>query len=179
MTIFLVDVDGVCADFTGAAISMIRKCPGYENFENVDGSWHFIPEDTVLTKHLWGNLDARSLKPFEGDQEAIARLQERGRVLFVTAPAPRWTWMPERVEWLTQRYNVSAKDVIFAHGAEKQFVYGDYLIEDNAGNLDLWLQHWGLGEGYLIDRSYNRKFNVGMRKSSLLEAVEDICDKMG
>src|SRR5258708_1022140 len=110
--IALIDVDGVCADFTGGLPSAIRpplKPQHPTSFDILD----LIKErdGRASKKHAEAKLASRlfwgELKPIEGAIEGISRLRELGfDVIFVSAP---WlsceTWERTRQNWLADHFH--------------------------------------------------------------------------
>lgn len=145
--VFLVDVDGVVADFTELYLRTARAVLGYQaapfGFQPL--TWD-IEECLDLTKaqketvkrELQRNGIATHQQPLRGAQEGICLLAERGaEIVFVTAPlsgSPTWSF--ERAGWLLSRFGGHGTRVI--HTDYKEYVSGDVLIDDKAENIRAW-----------------------------------------
>lgn len=156
--LYLCDVDGVVADFAGAAVKVIRTFDKYKDFgdnKNDLGDWYFIPED--IYSYVVDKMNCSEFEMFIKSYDAIKLLQSKGDLLFVTAPGHHKEWCNDRTYWLMRKFGVSRKDIIFAH--KKQYVIGDYLIDDRQSNLLSWkkLQNKSKENCILVNQFSNQK----------------------
>lgn len=171
MSIILLDVDGLVADFVGCALDVLHEETGHDWKREHVTEWGF---DSILAtmrpaeiRRFWGAFRmpgvAASLDMFPGSIEGVKLLTDAGHtVVWVTAPmAGSPTWAFERGCWLEDRWP-GTPVVSTAH---KQLVVGDYLVDDKPQNL----LEWGFGEGgscgvgLLWDAPYNRVTRVAAR----------------
>lgn len=141
MTMILCDVDGVLADFTGAACREISDILGREVLPNECGEWD-IARNFDLTNKQALAFDRRvrrkgfcaNLDLLPGAQNAVNDLQDLGFVYFVTSP---WRgssyWMPERTQWLHEHFAIPSSMIV--HAEDKSVVSGEVIIDDNPGNV--------------------------------------------
>lgn len=111
----------------------------------------------------------------------MEELQELGDVRILTAAVgDSFYWINERKAWLKDYYGVDQEHIIFCPGTEKQFVFGDILIEDRLDTCVQWVARWSVqtkflnSKAILIDRPWNQgntPFGV-YRVRSYNEALE-------
>ena len=168
--IILCDVDGVLADFTTRAISLIRGIYGYEKFEH-DGTWNFIPKH--LENYVFEKSNPISFDIFDGAVEAIGILRSYGQVLFVTSPAHVLPWCYQRTQWLMDNFGAKESDVIFT--SRKELIQGDILIEDSFSNASKFKKANRKRQTVLIRRPYNIK-QLDTDTSDIDVAVDSILE---
>ena len=138
-----VDVDGVLADFIGKVLyyqNSIYKT----NFKHSDiTSYHIediIGESNVavILELLENNHDAKYFDVLPGAIELIRDLNELGRVVFVTAPCPRYRgWADDRLFWLKKNFSAKRDDILSLK--DKTLFAGYILIDDSSINIKSWL----------------------------------------
>lgn len=165
MSIILLDVDGVVADFVGCALDVLQEETGRDWKRSDVTEWGF---DSILAtmkppevRRFWGAFRmpgvANGLDMFPGSVEGVEFLTDAGHnIVWVTAPmAGSPTWAFERACWLADRFP-GTPVVSTSH---KQFIRGDFLVDDKPSNLTEW--RGGVpgshGEGLLWDAPYNVK----------------------
>jgi 5'(3')-deoxyribonucleotidase len=142
-----VDVDGVIADFSSAYHAMAchvlrRLLPPLVHSDwdlgkslGLSGAELDLVESAMKKEGI-----ASALSPIEGAVEAVGKLSEIVRVVFVTSPyrgAP--TWPHEREEWLVKHFGErQGRRVI--HTRYKNMVAVDTLLDDRAATILKWLQ---------------------------------------
>ena len=159
----LLDVDGVLADFVG---SLLKEC-GTDLLEaNID-EWDMFSMmksehrakafKTMEDSSFWRNLP---LMPHAQHQVEDFRRNDN-KVIFVTSPwgsdTKGWEchgWGHARAHWLREHFNASFRDVIIAN--QKQYVQGDLLIDDRYKNIMDWADMNQDGQGWLVERPYNK-----------------------
>lgn len=153
---FLIDCDGVAADFSGGFLDAIEEETGERFNHSVITTWDIVSSPFFqqlnqhhrhLKDHVWRRVNrigwCAALKPIEGAREGIDFLRTIGDVEFVTSPLDSSpTWMPERKEWLKRHFDVHHKDVHFVE--KKDRVYGDLLLDDKPSHCLSWRRAWHL-----------------------------------
>lgn len=157
---FLLDVDGVLANFLDPAVEILNKLagtnhkgsdlPGWDVFTLWDKSYE---EAFFAECHRPGFCEALPVYP--GAQEGFRLLSEVADVYIVTSPMQHPTWGREREVWLERHFGVH-RDRIVSTGA-KFLVSGMALVDDRPANLEAWAADpWNhLGWPILWAQSYN------------------------
>ncbi len=135
---FLLDVDGVLADFSGGALDAIEYLTGskHDHEDIVDWSITSCPFFVELAakvapglkKRFWDRVGMQgfclALKPIAGAREMVLELAELGEVYACTAPFDSPTWMREREAWLLEQMGIPRSRVIFTSDKGRR-VYED------------------------------------------------------
>ena len=141
----LVDVDGVLADMITATLEVLRKQHGQEYAHDSVNTWEVFdslpPEAVACQSRVYEYLKQAGgcfgIPMYPGAQEGVARLQDIAEVIIVTSPFKGGkTWTHERELWLETYFKISHENVI--HAKRKEFVSGDFLIDDKPSNLMAW-----------------------------------------
>lgn len=161
--VFLVDVDGVLADFTGALLNACGSklktsdINDWDMFSMIEPDARKKAFEVLKTKEFWRNLP---LLP--NAQNEIEKLRRKGRVLFVTSPwgnpTAGWEcdgWGYARAHWLREHFNAIPADIIITYS--KGFVSGDVLIDDRFKNIQEWAEMNPKGKAFLVRCSHNHK----------------------
>jgi 5'(3')-deoxyribonucleotidase len=194
MGVILLDVDGVCADFTGMVRRLVKGMGGQMPWPVTQ--WDFIKAlAREERKHVEDALEGAEgswmdMEPIPGARGVVEAFRRAGhRVVFVTSPwASCREWAHVRTEWLHRFMGAKASDVIPARA--KELVRGDVFIDDKPQNVAAWreagLAHGypGCLGGYLWDAPYNR---TGAAAKSLpritggwtQENIQFVLDKAG
>jgi 5'(3')-deoxyribonucleotidase len=148
--IFLLDVDGVLADFGRAYHRDLCKVTGVEHrFEDWD-QWdarvafgHSRKHDEELyDEHIRKPGWCASLVIYPGAQDFVKELHKLvDRVVFVTSPMRGPYWHFEREGWLREHFAAGSRDLIFA--GDKTNVFGDFLLDDKLDTIQKWNAFWG------------------------------------
>jgi 5'(3')-deoxyribonucleotidase len=169
MTVILVDVDGVLADFTGH-LSKETGIPedAFTAFKFEDC---LTPEQTELCRDVLARPGFCSTIPaYKGAKSFVKNLKKLGEVVAVTAPwhsCTTWEW--ERRGWLK---NLGIGRMISAKAEDKHLIQGEYLIEDRIDTLECW--RGGGRFPILLDRPWNRTEIFTPRLHSYREIVDYI-----
>jgi 5'(3')-deoxyribonucleotidase len=196
--IFLCDVDGVLADFTGAIVTAIN--------DHLDAlaetSAIPIPHKSVAEVTEWdiaSCLDVpasliyakagepgfcESLKVLPGAVALVETLRLHGKVYFVTSPI--WSaplWMYERTHWLKKHFDAKPGEVM--HTSAKELVRGDMLIDDKPQTVERWAMAQGLepytNYGVIWNQPYNAKYTIDRRypvvRAQNWEDVEELIQR--
>lgn len=149
----LVDVDGVLANFTKAALDHLQALTGHCVNPEVITSWEVfdsVPEelrgwkdDVYLALKAPGGCSA--IPVYEDAQVGMARLSEHAEVTIVTSPFNgSKTWMHEREQWLEKYFGIHHRNVV--HADKKFRVHGDFFLDDKPDHVHQWCDYWiGMG----------------------------------
>ncbi|MBI5138977.1 MAG: 5'-3'-deoxyribonucleotidase [Candidatus Vogelbacteria bacterium] len=164
---FLVDMDGVLADFTQGVLDLmaehmpeIERLP-YEAHKEFEVQYNYPTEVRGKIRALANRPGFfRNLKPIEGAIQGIRQLASEGREVFIcTAPLKEWqNCVAEKYEWVEKYLGPEfVRRIILTR--DKTLVDAHVLIDDRpnpAGNgcqQPSWL-HW------LYDQPYNKEVNA-------------------
>jgi 5'(3')-deoxyribonucleotidase len=121
----LLDVDGILANFTLAAVSLVNEITGKK----------YKPSDITT----WEVFD--SIPVYEGAVEGVKKLKELADIICVTSPfngSP--TWAHERELWLERHFGADISYVI--HTRHKERIHGDIFIDDKYEHVRSWFDYW-------------------------------------
>lgn len=165
----LLDVDGVIADFAGAAIKVMERVSGKRILPDEILQWevtHVLDDEAhrKASKEAFNEAGfASTFEIYDGSVEGVEKLKELTELHFVTSPTvTNPTWVHDRVNWLAKHFGVDPRDV--HHTSKKWIIYGDAMIDDHPLNLEPWLQHWPGRLALLWDRSYNQGQGSGLKR---------------
>ncbi len=155
MTIVLLDVDGVLADFVGGVLASVEEPPAYDKVNDYDLSKVLNPNqyhDFLQFSSYAGWC--KKLKWYDGAKDFVTNLDLAGCEVHAVTTA--WEkshhWHRERLEWLAPR--IPWDRVTFT--TQKRLVRGDFLVEDSARNLQKWAAAHPNGTPILLDRPWNQ-----------------------
>jgi len=158
--VFLVDCDGVVADFVTAALKLIEEKTGDVYLHSdVKSHWNIFKAlqrqdiEHILPEAISKENFCYNIPPMPGAQEGIKSLQEHGDVYMLTKPFNERNWIYERTCWIQDNLGLSHRNIIFT-GA-KQLVRGTTLIDDSHENLSKWQSLNAIGVPLLWDAPYN------------------------
>lgn len=160
MTRFLIDCDGVMAQFATTYLDVLEAQTGRKHALDDVTTWEF--KDTVSSAdedaRVWAYIrnnpgTVLGIDPEPGTRTALARLRRCGEVVCVTKPQWGTSWAAERYDWLAG-LGFTPNEIVFT--GKKSLVKGDVLVEDNPVYLQEWLDAWPQGGGVLIARPWNR-----------------------
>lgn len=169
----LIDVDGVCADFTNYALKSI----GFEGFTVTE--WNFVDHlPPAKKKELYALLESPlwwRVQPVNGlAQGAIKLLRAHGcEIRFVTSP---WVscvgWESARRDWLKEHFESKADELITTNA--KHCVVGDVFVDDKPSHVQSWQEDHHSGYAILYSQEYNEDIMPRMRKTwpSIVEFVQ-------
>jgi 5'(3')-deoxyribonucleotidase len=159
----LLDVDGILADFIGAALLALRAESGIVVPRETVTTWEVFdslpPEaqsyKTRVYELMKGKLGCFSMRPYDGSQEGVRRLQGLADVVIVTSPFPDSDfWMSEREKWLKSHFGITRERII--HTCSKHHVKGDFLVDDKTSHVLKWAECHPQGRALLWDMAYNK-----------------------
>jgi len=159
---FLLDVDGILADFVQAAVKVMSDISGKTIMTDDVKQWEVTE---VLESHEMREFCKQafcsagfcsSLEIYDGAQAAVEEIRKYCDLYFVTAPMHKNpTWMPERVKWLQTHFGVDPNHVCFVY--DKFIVEGDIMLDDSSRNLIGWKDHHNPDRVALF---WNRPYNL-------------------
>jgi 5'(3')-deoxyribonucleotidase len=141
----LLDCDGVLSDFITATLDALFTASGQQHQHDDVRHWEVFdslpPEAQVYKSEVYEYLKKEGgcfgIPLYAGSQDGVARLQAIADVIIVTSPFKgSKTWTHEREEWLEKYFSIAHENVI--HAKRKEFVRGDFLIDDKPKNLQSW-----------------------------------------
>ena len=160
----LLDCDGVLADFCTACFNLIEQHTGDRHTHEEVTHWDLF---TIVGKgHLKPLMKETAAKSgwclgfpmYPGAQDVVARLEDLAEVVIVTSPMSTPYWAYEREIWLTQHFGIPKGRIVQTEG--KQYVAGDYLIDDADDNCFKWHKEYPRAKTLLWDAPYNRKADL-------------------
>lgn len=160
---WLIDVDGVLADFCGHFLMAAEAVTGRTlNRQALHKVWEVETALglTPIEEHRAYKLirtpgTAQGLTAYPGAVEAVLQLATRRDVYFVTSPlqgAP--TWVHDREAWLVKHFGQTLGRKVI-HTKHKHMVGGDVLWDDSASNIKSWVAKHGPKGGLGICWSYD------------------------
>ncbi len=155
---FLLDVDGVLADFVTSALPLIEEVTGTRYEKHDFTTWDFF--DVVPKTHK-AAVYASFTRPgfcagipvFEGSREGVRRLRKLADVRIVTTPIWGPHWYGERAAWLDKHIGIHESHIVFR--SEKEFEHGDFLLDDRPSHVELWAARHPQGVGLLWSQPCN------------------------
>ena len=173
---FLIDCDGVLADFDAAFLRIANQFCESEHLPEHVLEWDYknLPEVVAAASQAWEVVKGdggfcQRLEVLGGSDiphlEAIQALRELGEVRVVTTPVHCDHWYYERVEWLIENFGFRANEVTFTK--QKEYVYGTCLVDDKVDNVVKWTKFNGKRKdafGVLWARPYNVDGEIAHKK---------------
>ena len=163
MGTILLDVDGVCADFTGMVRRIVASIGG--TMPDPVTEWDFIkalPRDVryAVEDALEGDGPWMDMEPIPGALDAVKAFRNAGhRVVFVTSPWASCTdWAYIRTGWLRRNMGAGMQDVVIA--SAKELVRGDVFVDDKPENVLGWMKQNPRRAVMLWDAPYNQQQGV-------------------
>jgi len=154
----LLDLDGVCVDFVGAACRLHGRTfdetvwpPGEYDIAEVLGIgdeefWEVIHRQGV---DFWRGLEA-----YPWFVRLHRELQRRGRVYFVTSPSRSPHSAAGKMLWLKERFGETFKDFVLTRRKHLLSRADCVLIDDSDRNVREFERH-GSGSGVLFPQRWN------------------------
>jgi 5'(3')-deoxyribonucleotidase len=165
VSVVLLDVDGVLADFEQQLCNRLRSELGWATAKSIINkiqqrtSWDF---KDILTsaenKIVWALLAepfAGDMPLIEGAKNLVSALTAYGHeILCVSSP---WisnpTWEHDRRYWLKKHFGIGHRQ--FISTSVKHHVDGDVLIDDKPSHVETWTATRGK-QGLLFGQPYSR-----------------------
>lgn len=179
--VVLLDIDGVCADFVGAVLREVQGITGRVYTPEDVTQWELndalnLPQEVrdQLEDAITSNGFCTLIEPYPEAYDGLLRLRELADVYALTTPYDSMYWMYERKQWLTDRFDFSHREIIYAH--TKHLVRGDVLIDDKTETVVGWQRANDDLGGIVFDRPWNRNDKWSGRRadwSNLVDVVRD------
>lgn len=176
----LLDCDGVLADFVGAVCRDLSRQFGEfrpDHFVEYDLASQLGP---LARSYFLGELSSDpqlcpSILPYQ-EHKGYRALSSVADVVVLTSP---WTpphWEGQRRRWLREHFDVNPNQVIFAPRRQKQFVFGDVLVEDHIETAIQWYRRHPDGQAFVMRRPWNstRAYHCDMVRDNNLEYVDSL-----
>lgn len=162
-TKYLVDVDGVCADFIGHLLTATGSKLTREDITEWDCFSALEREcrDRAFNEILVDPMFWRTIPPFPQSQREVELLRHRGDVVFCTSPwashtegwmCKGWGWA--RNQWLREHFGCGLNDLVITYA--KYHVNGDVLVDDRYKNVALFKEHNPDSRAILLRNQHNR-----------------------
>jgi len=163
----LMDVDGVCADFSRALIAAVGSELRYEDVTRWDILGLFTPEQRELAYDYLSDPEFwRHLPVMDGAQEGVSFLEVTNNIIWVTSP---WSscegWEAARREWLNEHFGMDQKGQPYHPTADKERIDGDLIFDDKVDNVVAWAKAHPDKVAWLFDAPYNQDFDWPHRVS--------------
>ena len=153
--IFLLDLDGVIANFVAGSIEAcelpitedeVRQWNYYEPYMTRYEFWRRIHEQ----KYFWEDLPV-----YPGSYELVDHLGSRGDVIYCTDPSGDVDAATGKIKWLVRNgfMGPGGNNYVLTHHKHLLAGPGVVLIDDYPANVERFIQHGG--EALLFDRPWN------------------------
>ena len=155
MSILLLDIDGVCADFTRHVIEWAGSDLSPEDITRWD-IFSFLTDSQRHRVHrmMKGSEFWTDLPLIEGAQESVERILVAGHeVVVVTTPwesCPTWAWV--RRNWVCSNLGIKRSNILT--GSRKELVYGDGFIDDRTDITTAWQRRHPGGQAFPFKAPY-------------------------
>lgn len=145
---YLLDVDGVLADFDTAA----RRVLGVSDadMDKCKGDWHWPLKLGMTMDEFWKPIDTYQfwrykVRPYRGARAFVKKLRTFGPVMFCTTPSHNPESLHAKVAWLREHIGpANTMDYIIC-GTHKHWLArrGTVLIDDKSENCEDFKLHGG------------------------------------
>ncbi len=179
--IFYLDLDGVCADFTGGVMKLFGHDPSEQQRLPDWGieSYFDLSEDEFWNKiYLQGPEWWRNLEEYPWFNKLYALLKSKGDVYFVSCPSHDPLCTSGKMQWLQDRFGKNFRNYVFTSKKYLLAPSGGILIDDSEKKC---LKYWQAKGRYILfpqpwnmDRKYVNKGRVARVKSTLM-FYEELC----
>ena len=160
--IYLIDMDGVVADFERELLDQFRKLYPNKNYVSLDKRTtstteeQYPLEDRPLLRSITSSPGFfLNLKPIEGSLNALLELKSisGNEVFLCSSPTNIYKQcVQEKYMWVEQHLGHEWTQKIILT-KDKTLVYGNYLIDDNSNIKGIKTPFW---EHVIYDQPYNR-----------------------
>lgn len=174
MSRILLDLDGVCCNWSGAVSDVVFRHTG----EPLDLSKWFERKD--LPKEVRGKVMAEiagpgfcfKFDPLPGAKEAVDELRAAGcDVQFVTSLWDCPTWVYDRNRWL-RKHGFCAAPSGVTYTKDKWVVYGDIFVDDKVSNVLAWRKAWPGHMGIVWAQPWNADYEGPLRFNNWRDLVD-------
>lgn len=135
---FLIDVDGVCAEFSDHLLTLCGSNVRKEAIRKWDIFWYLTDDQANLAHEILEDpIFWATQVPIAGAQAGIEELRRHGEVVFVTAPW--WSckeWEHVRRIWLQRHFAAGRREIISS--PRKDIVAGRGFLDDKPDHVRGW-----------------------------------------
>jgi len=178
--VFLIDCDGICADFDSAFIKSFKELTGVQLKNSIFTKYDLascLPRNKKLEKKLYKLTNkpgwCAKIKPYPGAIKAIKKLMRKYDLYFVTASSfHNPTWTHEREMWLRKHFGDNVQTI---HTKHKHMVYGDFFLDDKTENVENWYFH-NNGTVFIWDKLYNKDCDKNIQRVDSWEQLFGFLD---
>lgn len=170
MSIIGIDMDGVIADFTSLAIERVNKLFNLNfKFENMEEPriahyvYDLLPEKTKakynnprdIYRDICPDGFFYEIPPFEGAVEAVKKIAESHKIIFITKVLD-WEYCPkDKKRWLDKYFPDMKYEILLTTSMEvKGLVEVDVIVEDDPRTIES-LRY---ATGILVRRPWNKNY---------------------
>lgn len=185
---FLIDVDGVIANFCKLYIDIVEDVLGWRGSEEDIKEWDVgdalgLTEDEkdMVHEHLFAPGAAFYMDPYPETLGYVKECLGSFDVWFVTAPLRQNpTWVFDRQRWIEKYFDKEQrKRTIFADRKER--VQGDVFIDDKTSSVVSWKENNPEGIAILWSQPYNtidQQYDVPFIRTREWNAIVCAADDM-
>lgn len=163
MATVVVDLDGVCYEWSRTAMYMLRRYRGLSFQHSESQSWDYIQENIPAEEWdwLWNEGVEQGLFRYghmvKDCRWALEGIHSLGHDIKICTHRPD-TAVNDTLEWVTYHFKgIPLRDIrILSNGEPKTVVSGDILIDDKPSNIVQWAK--GNREAILFSRPWNDKY---------------------
>lgn len=173
--IFLLDMDGVIADFVSGLIKLHGWPIEHGDYANWDYHREFGITDDEMWEPTYDGSFWLSLDPYPWASALIRSLRNHGEVIYCTSPSKDATCPSQKVSWLRAHGFMGINEVSYQIGKRKELNAGSgaVLIDDSDSNI---LKYRGAGGRAIL---FPQPWNENRRSSNdPAEYVIDIVEEM-
>jgi 5'(3')-deoxyribonucleotidase len=164
--IFLLDMDGVIADFVSSLIVSL----GVENVSTHDDwtSWSYHQTIGITDEQMWKATHPDgwwlALKPYPWAHELVSMLKSRGQVIYCSSPSLKPNCASEKVQWLRNHGFMMESENAYSLGPHKELAArsGAILIDDSDSNYEKYVAAGG--EAWLFPQPWNKNRHLSRNK---------------
>jgi len=168
---FIIDVDGVVADWTGHLLHTIgsKLAPDdvtqYDVFGLMDKAESVRAATELCTAQWWAHIPT-----IPGAKNAIHKIEAAEHsILWATAPFRScFGWETKRRRWLRSNFAVHPDNILI--GVAKERITGAVFIDDKISNVERWKSENPKGVAILFAQPYNNNgYSMRMGWPEILE----------
>jgi len=155
----ILDVDGVVADFVGHVLRSVgssrdpAEVDEYDIFKFLTTEQQEEARRLLSTSEFW-----LSMPLMPGALEGVRTFQLKGHeIVWATTPwedCREWDWA--RRTWIKQHFSARDQDIVTIH--EKQWLTGEFLVDDRPESVLAWQRANAHGVAFLYNAPYNADF---------------------
>lgn len=157
-----IDMDGVLANFVGAACRVHNRPWPYDDPKNL-GRFEIEPAWGISPREFWKPIDAAGIGFWENLEKTefadrlirfATSIYGLDNLCILTSPSDDPACVPGKRAWMRMNYPLLSKNMLF--GSAKQFLAGPdrVLIDDRDKNLEDFQMYGGFG--VLVPQPWNR-----------------------